>query len=126
MGTNYYAEQNCCETCGRGANRLHIGKSSAGWSFSFHAIDEWDSWDDLPVSSYQQWLNWLTRSGVRIVDEYGQKVTLTEFRIMVNGKADGQRHAEYVKTDPHCALRCDPSEHWLDVEGHSFSRGEFS
>ena len=42
MGTNYYFEDSSevCECCGRGAESLHIGKSSGGWCFSLHVMPE--------------------------------------------------------------------------------------
>ncbi len=52
MGTNYYLEPKPpCEACGRGFDRLHIGKSSGGWCFSLHVIPEdgintLDDWED--------------------------------------------------------------------------------
>ncbi len=126
MGTNFYAWRDCCDHCGRGDNELHIGKRSGGWTFSFQAFDEWETWDDLPIVSYQRWLEVLDQPGVRIRDEYGDDVTLDEFRAIVNNFASNtSKHAEFVKRDPSCVY-VDRADHWLDPEGHSFSRGEFS
>ena len=44
MGTNYYTKTDEGE-------ELHIGKSSFGWTFSFHATDE--------IRSYEHWLKYL-------------------------------------------------------------------
>ena len=34
MGTNYYTKINNCDKCGR-YDKIHLGKSSAGWQFYF-------------------------------------------------------------------------------------------
>jgi len=53
MGTNYYHRTNICEKCGR-FDETHIGKSSWGWTFSFHGPNG--------VSSYANWLKTLSTS----------------------------------------------------------------
>lgn len=126
MGTNYYARRNSCEHCGRGDDELHIGKSSGGWSFSFHAYREWETWDDDPIDSYARWLEVLSEPGVTIRNEYGEDVTLDKLKELIASKVNGTKHAEYVKTDPLCQRFCKPGDDWLDDEGHSFSRGDFS
>lgn len=124
MGTNYY--WHCpirakCLTCGHQepGERLHIGKSSGGWTFSFRAHE------DPPLKSYAQWLRWLRQPGGRIVDEYGREHTLEAFMAWVEKKKGEQNnHTLYVRENPAlhwCADRC-----FLDPEGHSFSMGEFS
>ena len=40
MGTNFYIRYNKCSCCDR-YDELHVGKSSYGWSFSFHSLDEY-------------------------------------------------------------------------------------
>lgn len=47
MGTNYYLQEATCPHCGRGADKLHIGKSSAGWCFGLHVMPEIEL-NDLP------------------------------------------------------------------------------
>lgn len=116
MGTNYYHHgKPPCEACGRPYEPAHIGKSSAGWTFSFHGTDE--------VRSYRDWLRVL-ESGGEIRDEYDRPVTLEDFRAMVAMKADEpNNHAR------HCRVHHpDYAEQfcWLDDEGHSFSAGDFS
>jgi hypothetical protein len=75
MGCNYYLHMppsNHCDHCGREdeGERLHIGKSSAGWVFALHVIPE-QGIHDLP--------DWLARmdSGV-IRNEYGEPLTRAE------------------------------------------------
>lgn len=77
MGTNYFYETGSaapCPTCGRayGAQRLHIGKASAGWTFSLHIIPEQD------IRSLEDWQRvWATGAG-QIRDEYGEFIPVPE------------------------------------------------
>lgn len=69
MGTNYYLHIDCCPKCGRGSEKLHIGKSSAGWCFSLrvhpsYGINTLDDWEAL-----------FTDESSRIVDEYGEPIS---------------------------------------------------
>lgn len=69
MGTNYYLEpEPPCATCGRGYDRLHIGKSSAGWVFALHVIPE-EGINDL-IDWIARWL----KPGAVIRDEYGTEI----------------------------------------------------
>ena len=78
MGTNYYLyipEKEACEHCKRPAtyipsNRLHIGKSSAGWYFSLHVIPE------RGINDLIDWILFMTFAppGTEIKDEYGRSV----------------------------------------------------
>jgi hypothetical protein len=117
MGTNYYH------------------RSSAGWTFSFHGTDK--------IRSYQGWLKVLEFGG-DIVDEYGNELTLEDFKEMIEAKSSAKlNHArdvydprsDYNKTmeEQHGtneALRWNrrigPATEWLDEDGHSFSGHEFS
>lgn len=121
MGTNYYHEKEplnahrcagCsgalhCPKCD-GEPRVHIGKSSVGWTFSFHATDT--------IRSYVGWLEALA-SGGRIVDEYGREVSLRDFVTMVRQKRSARScHALSFPRD----------RNFVDESGNSFSEGEFS
>lgn len=69
MGTNFYAvipETAPCDHCGRYdvAERLHIGKSSAGWCFSLHVIPE------RGINTLEDWKTFLRQPNVIIEDEY--------------------------------------------------------
>lgn len=77
MGTNYYMLRDACEKCGRSDDRLHIGKSSAGWCFALHVIPE-DGINDWP-----DWLERLKQPGVVIQNEYGEVVTLDKLTATV-------------------------------------------
>jgi hypothetical protein len=118
MGTNYYAHTNVCKCCNRPEEKVHIGKSSYGWTFTFHAIK--DLYDVEDIVSYKDWLKFLSKENVKIVDEYGKECSLDDFKKIVEAKRDCKlNHAK------ECAgSRYDHS--FLDEDGNSFSEGEFS
>ena len=98
MGTNYYAERAAgdpCSHCGRFevAERLHIGKSSAGWCFSLHVIPERE------LNSLEDWKEYLRQPNITIEDEYGRRHTLSELLDRI--------------TDRSRMTRDVPTEQWL-------------
>lgn len=106
MGTNYYYNPNPCPTCGHG-DEIHIGKSSAGWTFSFHGTEA--------IRSYTDWIT-VFLSGGKITDEYDREKTVVEFRQMVSNKSGAKRnHAKEF-----------PDDCWLDDDGNGFSASDFS
>ncbi len=122
MGTNYYWHKKVpvegattCPTCGHcpsiPMDPVHIGKSSVGWTFSFHATDD--------IRSWKAWREELQTPGI-IKDEYGDLCTFEEFVEMIDAKAarpNALKHAQdtgFSRGD------------YLDEEGHSFSPGYFS
>lgn len=74
MGTNYYLHQDCCDKCGRSADKVHIGKSSAGWCFSLR-IDPDDG-----INSLADWEARWSQPNTRVVNEYGDVVPLDALR----------------------------------------------
>ncbi len=85
MGTNYYLyPRGRCPCCGSLPDeRLHIGKSSAGWCFSLRVDDGHKDLDD--------WIAEWSESGAYIEDEYGNEVTKEAmFRIITERCAPGQ------------------------------------
>jgi hypothetical protein len=83
VGTNYYAilEQPCPQ-CGRGGDRLHIGKSSAGWCFAVHVeLDD----PDFP-HSWEKWWSRLKDGAAVIQDEYGRIVAPEKLRSYVEDR----------------------------------------
>lgn len=141
MGTNYYHHKyvgECCNSCGRSEEKVveHIGKSSAGWSFSFHGTDE--------IRSAKDWEKSLLAGG-KIFNEYDEEQTVAEFMAMVEAKKGGLNHvrdlsnpdSDYYQPISNTAAwrgsetawmtkRIAEGKEWLDPEGHSFSAGEFS
>lgn len=80
MGTNYYVVPNRPSV----AEPIHIGKSSMGWMFLFHDVNE--PYRDVPIvwHSYEEVKNWLQRYTVDtdkyvILDEYDGVVSFDEF-----------------------------------------------
>jgi len=111
MGTNYYVKTTKCNCCGHTPEQLHIGKSSAGWQFSFHSTKD--------IRSYKQWLEYLKDEVIE--DEYGDVVSLEVFKELVKAKSfEGRSHAIYMHNHG------DYDNDYLDAEGHSFSSCEFS
>lgn len=100
-----------CPACGAD-QKTHIGKSSAGWSFSFHG-----------TATIRSWVDWQKRlQAGEIWDQYGGVWTLEALKDLVEGKTEGRRHFDYMRD--HYIEQA--SGHWLDDEGHSFSEGDFS
>lgn len=114
MGTNYYARLKPCQHCGLSKTELHIGKSSAGWTFSFHAIDSWDH--DVQIKSWPEWMAFLMRPDVAIYDEYDRLISLEKFLALVDSK----------RSEKHNHAKLHPEGCFLDDEGNSFSTHEFS
>ena len=74
MGTNFYLVRECCEHCGRGGDRIHIGKSSAGWVFSLRTHS------DEGIKSLDDWEKQWSQPNTRIMDEYGDVVPIADLR----------------------------------------------
>ena len=81
MGTNYYwiRETNICNHCGRrDEERLHIGKSSAGWYFHLHIIKE------ESINNLDDWTKKFYIPGSKIKDEYGFVTTPGELLTIIS------------------------------------------
>lgn len=77
MGANYYwiEEDTTCPHCERRdpeENRIHIGKSSAGWCFSLH-VDP-----SIGINNLDDWLKLFAKPNSFIEDEYGYRVSVEE------------------------------------------------
>ncbi len=107
MGTNYYwHEKEPCKCCKRDYKPIHIGKSSIGWTFTFHGTDD--------ITSYKDWIKCLESGGI-IKNEYDDIVELDWFKELVEHKKNDERtHSKEYITDT-----------WVDSEGHGFSGHEF-
>jgi len=124
MGTNYYiqtSEAKACPQCGyvTEGTRIHIGKSSAGWEFSFHATPALRSW-----KSWKQYLLEHQRNN-EIVNEYGMVFTIGEFANIVEKRWHQSDLRNATKESRDSEGQNKPG-YFLDNQGHSFSEGEFS
>lgn len=77
MGTNYYVENPLCQHCGRDGERLHIGKSSAGWNFGLHVIPE------KGLNDLSDWTDYFSIDGRVIKDEYGRIISPKEMLLKI-------------------------------------------
>lgn len=85
MGTNYYLRSQRCGHCGHLPGDVHLGKSSLGWCFSLHVIPE------CGVNDLESMIKWLTKSifdGSKIVSEYEEQKTLSEFLDVVTKRTN--------------------------------------
>ena len=125
MGTNYYHRTNICTTCHR-FDSVHIGKSSAGWTFSFHGErDQNPDYNELGgvVASLDDWKRRIEELDGMIYDEYGEAITVEKFLALVESKRDSKLNHKTYCDELHPSFA---GRNWLDGEGHSFSEGEFS
>ena len=90
MGTNYDWVHPPCPTCERAPSNIHIGKSSMGWSFTWHKTDT--------LKSCQDWFAFMEKGHGKIVDEYGRDVSLDDFKALVERKR-GEHKESTDRTD---------------------------
>lgn len=121
MGTNYYVHvpPACGGTCGIHCKdeKIHLGKSSAGWAFAFRAYPDPDpaygpeavTW---PVKDYASWLKLLDLGS--ICDEYRQPVARDDLLALIENKRGG--------LNDHAAVFGE----YLDPSGNRFIPREFS
>lgn len=125
MGTNYYALFDLCSACKGYGQRLHIGKSSLGWRFTFRGYRAQDGYSP-PITSYKDWLRVLSMPGVIITDGYERNIPLEKFKEFVKSKRSAKSgHVEYCKKDKTIGEEY-LKQIWLDEEGYDFIGDEFS
>jgi hypothetical protein len=122
MGTNYYLRTDVCTHCNRERERIHIGKSSAGWPFLFRGYRRWPP-DGVPhpLTSAYEWREFIASAltaGGRLIDEYGQDCSEPDLWSLIDGKKGLVPKASYT----HGARESE----WFDTDGFRFCDNEFS
>ena len=79
MSTNYYVHYDTCEHCDYRRDRLHIGKSSAGWCFRLRIHTR------LGIYGLNDWVSYW--QGKTIVNEYGHTVTSQTMYNLIAGRS---------------------------------------
>jgi len=131
MGTNYYLKSKApCPACGHEIKPMHIGKSSAGWVFSLHAIPE------KGINGLADWQREWAAEGMVIEDEYGRRVspdamlaTITQRQWNGNAARHGWPLAFGIIEGPHGLLREAENEsvkHGPGGATYDIITGEFS
>ena len=87
MGTNYYLidRSELCPSCGKGEDKIHIGKSSFGWHFSLHVIPEKD------INNLDDWQKYFDNPKAHIEDEYGKFVTPSEMMEVITNRSHSSK-----------------------------------
>lgn len=97
--------------------QLHIGKSSCGWTFSFQATEYYKSYKEI-LEFYET-----NKKCIQIQDEYGEKITIEEFKELVESKkSEPNNHYLYMQQE----YPYDDYGDYLDEDGNSFSKLDFS
>lgn len=127
MGCNYYLHKNVCPHCNRSDKEIHIGKSSAGWTFSFRGHRNYYE-EPYDIKSYKDWADYLGKTLAAgdslIKDEEGAITTFDELIKLIEDKRyEKLNHTTYCQKEhpEHAAMNC-----WLDEDGNSFTGCEFS
>ena len=107
MGTNFYTRENECKHCERYED-IHLGKSSAGWQFSFQYNG------GKYYKNVEEMKGWLKDKEIR--DEYNEKISYEDFWQKVESKKDGLNHTTEVGRSDIDKI----------IDGYSFSDCEFS
>ena len=133
MGTNYYllSPEDCPHCASKFIPthtydyKIHIGKSSYGWSFSFKGYkNHCDIEDITSESEWRKYIKKAIKNGQYIINEDDEKIDPEKFWEMVEEKKGGHNHTTYcVKELPDDFYKF---KNWLDNKGNSFSEGEFS
>jgi hypothetical protein len=119
MGTNYYARGKTCATCGHESDRLHIGKRSGGWRFTFRA------YPDLGLTSRKAWEKHLnvTVGSVCVESEYGERFFGSDFFEWI---VEPTRDAKLNGFDESARKGYTRPDDFKDGAGWAFVGGEFS
>lgn len=113
MGCNYYLVTDPCPDCHRGEDKIHLGKFSMGWAFSFRGYHAGELPDGQVIENFEDWEKFIWKNG-EVQDEYGDREVTQLFIDRVKDRT-GLHHAE----------QCDFG-HSSMVGGRSFTFSEFS
>lgn len=132
MSTNYYFNPNEASPL-HCYGQLHIGKSSAGWSFSFQGYDFGGgkiraevgnsglgiqvAAPPCVIKSVTDWSKVLLDGTIE--DEYGCALSFEQLAEVVIGKRPSGKLLNH-------ALEYPSERTWVDAEGYSFSSYDFS
>lgn len=141
MGTNYFWRDQPCGTCGR-YDEVHVGKSSAGWSFMFrahpHALmrdqqgDEQPEWGydrespfGFPVMSRADWRTVFAGRRGELWDEYGRRVDEDPTAWLDRLEPPLGEQIAWEEGNSHWPSYMEKTG-WRDAEGFRFDDREFS
>ena len=124
MGTNFYmqtrAENGRCRD-------VHLGKSSYGWTFSFHGYR--DEYDGQKITNFFEWNKFIAEEldkGGIIFNEYDDIVDHIELIEQIEAKKDGRNHTDYVQDRSKPGYSHSHAQYCAkDSAGNSFSYCEF-
>lgn len=111
MGTNYYVQTERCDKCGRHDDDIHLGKSSAGWQFSFQYNG------GKYYKNVREMKKWLKDKIIK--DEYGETISTIDFWKMVKAK-------QTPNNLNHAARYASEHQGNMVIDGYSFTDCEFS
>lgn len=148
MGTNYYFKPSSFNAELSSVEMIHIGKSSSGWSFSFHGYkppsdlysgatvmlsgDNLGSYDGilyratkivLNLQSKEDWFKFLEKQSGDIVNEYGNILSLDSFKEIIAMESPDRILSNGKKLQGHADV--DPINTITDNDGYSISFNEF-
>jgi hypothetical protein len=97
MGTNYFLHSEQCPHCGiEQKDKMHLGKSSAGWCFGLHVYPDLDLIDWHDMWSYISFC--VEEQGHEIKDECGETILPEIFFAIVWDRHAKQPHdAEWLR-----------------------------
>jgi len=106
MGCNYYVKLNECKKCKR-YDKIHLGKFSFGWQFSFQYND------GRYYKNIKEMKNWLEDK--KIFNEEEEKISNKDFWEMIKSKMGGTNHT--IETEDTTSF---------NIDGYSFTNCNFS
>jgi hypothetical protein len=114
VGTNYYWHESGeaeCPHCKQTTPKIHIGKSSHGWSFSLrvHPFDGLHSLEDWKA-------RWAT--GGAIFNEYQERVSVPDMLLIITSRDVRRRQSEVM---PGHGYDCKPGGECYDLCNYEFS-----